>query len=235
MQAEIKEKKEIAKGTLMVKFSVIGEEVNFQSGQYFFITLPKLRFPDQRGSQRHFSIVNSPNEKGIITLVTRLRNSGFKRTLKELPLGSKVEVGPIAGSFTLPESTVRPLVLIAGGIGITPFMSMLRFISEENLLYRITLIYSNRDKVSAPFYEELTNLSEIIPNFKLIFTMTEDKNWSGEKRRIDAQFIRDYVEDLKSALFYIAGPPGLNETVIMVLQGAGAGLENIKTDNFTGY
>ena len=141
---------------MQVTFKVEGP-FSFMAGQYCFVTLPNLLYPDDRLGKRHFSIVNSPNEKGIITIATRLRDSGFKKTLNELPLGSEVNLGPIAGAFTLPTDFKRPLVFIAGGIGITPYMSMLRYISEEKLPYKITLIYSNRDKNTTAYFDEISN------------------------------------------------------------------------------
>lgn len=235
MEAKIKEKKEIATKTLQVIYEVLGEREDFKPGQYFFVTLPKLFYPDQRGNKRHFSIVNSPNEKNVLSNATRLTDSGFKKTLSELEIGSRVEVGPISGSFVLPEETKRPLVLIAGGIGITPFMSILRFTQEESLPYKIILIYSNRDKSSTAFLDELQNIGKQNSNIELILTMTQDETWEGEKRKIDSQFIKDYTLKLKKPMFYIAGPPVMVEATVNSLHGIGVKQEDIKEENFSGY
>lgn len=235
MQAKIKDKEEIAKGTLLVTFDLLGQKVDSAPGQYTFVTLPKLIKPDDKGNKRHFSIVNSPNEKGIISIATRLRDTGFKNTLQQLAIGDKVEVGPIAGSFGLPDSTSQPLVFIAGGIGITPYISMLRYIKEEKLLYKIILIYSNRDKSSTAFYEELQEMSNAVANFKLIMTMTQDDNWNGEKRRVDAQFIKDHVKDLNQTKFWVVGPPQMNDAVVDSLKQLGISEVDINRENFTGY
>lgn len=235
MEAKIKQKQKIAEGTLEVSFEVLGEQPEFKPGQYFFVTLPKLHYPDTRGNKRHFSIVNSPNQKGVLTMATRLRDSGFKKTLGELALGEQVEVGPISGSFTLPEDTTRPLVFIAGGIGITPFISMLRYITEENLPYQVSLIYSNRDSSSTAFLKELESLAIKNPNIKLVLTMTQDEGWNGEKRRIDSNFIKDYTQNLNNPEFFVVGPPPMVESVKEALDLAGIGAENIKSENFSGY
>lgn len=234
MLGEIIDKKQVAQGTLQVTFE-ISETFTFKAGQYCFVTLPDLLYPDDRGGKRHFSILNSPNEREIITIATRIRDSGFKRTLNELPIGSKVNIGPIAGAFTLPDDIQRPLVFIAGGIGITPYMSMLRYIKEGNLPYKITLIYSNRDKNSTAYFDELQNFKLQISNYKLILTMTEDSSWTDEKRRIDAQFIKDYIENLNEPLYFVVGPPPMVEAVQRVMFEAGVLPENIKIENFTGY
>lgn len=235
MRAKIKDRKEIAKGTLDVTYDLLGEEPQFKAGQYFFITLQNLVYPDERGLRRHFSLVNSPNQKGIFEMATRLSESGFKKTLKELPIGSDVEVGPIAGVFTLPESYDQPLVFIAGGIGITPFMSMLRFVAEEKLQFNITLIYSNRNAQSTPFLEELKELSKLIPNFNLVLTMTDDANWQGEKRMVNDQLIKQYSSSLVNPFFYVVGPPPMTEAVLEELKKIGIEDKNIKIEKFTGY
>ena len=235
MKAKVISKEEIAQGTLMVTFEVVDLLPEFKAGQYFFITLPKLYYPDERGPRRHFSVVNSPNEKGILSMATRLTESGFKKTLAELPLGTEVEVGPIAGVFVLPENLNRPLVFISGGIGITPFMSMLKFVKEEKLPANITLIYSNRNQQSTAFLKELEELAKKIPNFKLVLTMTEDNGWSGEKRKVDGQFIKEYTSNLQNPYFMVVGPPAMTEAVIIELKKIGVEDQNIKVEKFTGY
>ena len=242
MIGKIIDKKEVAQGTLQVVFET-NEPFTFKAGQYCFVTLKNPPYPDDRGNKRHFSIVNSPNKKGIITATTRLRDSGFKKSLKELPIGTEVELGPIAGSFTLPDEKDRPLVFIAGGIGITPFMSMLRYVFEQKLPYKITLNYSNRDQDSTAYLDELQNYQLPIPrlhsgqatNYQLILTMTEDTEWAGEKRRINAQFIKDYITDLNGYSYLVVGPPPMVEAIEKALKEAGVEQSNIKIENFTGY
>ena len=115
MRARIKEKREVAKGTLMVVFDLLGSEVDFRPGQYFWVTLLDPPYDDEKGPRRHISVVTSPNERGVLGLCTRLRDSAFKRSLAELPVGAEVEVEEPKGSFVLPEETDRPYVFIAGG------------------------------------------------------------------------------------------------------------------------
>ena len=236
MQATVKEKQEIAKGTLLVTFDLQGEEVDFQPGQYFFVTLPDLGYQDERGLRRHITVVTSPNEKGVLGLATRLRDTAFKNTLREVSVGAEVEVEPPKGKFVLPEDTSRPLVFIAGGIGITVFRSMLLYIREEGLPYRVTLIYSNRDRESTAFLEELEELDRELPNFRLILTMTDDPEWSGETRRVDATFCKEHVEgDLNQYTFMVAGPPAMAEGVQAELAEAGVDEANVTADSFSGY
>jgi ferredoxin-NADP reductase len=236
MHARIKEKREVAKGTLLVTFDLLGEEVDFTPGQYFFVTLPDVGHHDDKGLRRHITVVTSPNEKGVLAFATRMRDSAFKRSLGELPVGTEVEVEPPKGNFALPEETSRPLVFVAGGIGITVFRSMLRYIREERLPYRVTLIYSNRDRESTAFLDELRELEKEIPNFRLILTMTQDPSWEGEARKIDAQFFKDYLEeDLNQYTFLVAGPPGMVKGMQEALADAGVEGQNIVAERYSGY
>src|SRR5918995_1363925 len=107
MQAEIKEKQEGAKGTLLVTFDLLGQEADFQPGQYFFVTLPDVGYQDERGLRRHITVVTSPNEGGVLGLCTRLRDTAFKRTLAELQVGAEVDVEEPKGEFVLPQKTDR--------------------------------------------------------------------------------------------------------------------------------
>src|SRR5947199_4222823 len=192
MRSKVKETREVAKGTLLVIFDLLGQEVHFKAGQYFWVELLNPPYQDEKGARRHISVVTSPTERGILGLCTRLRDSAFKRSLVELPVGTEVEVEQPKGDFVLPEETDRTYVFIAGGIGITVFRSMLRYIADKGLPHRVTLVYSNRDRESAAFLDELQDLERSSPGFRLVLTMTDDPDWDGESRRIGAAFLQDY-------------------------------------------
>src|SRR5215211_4497489 len=236
MRARIKEKREVATGTLLVTFDLLDGEVDFSPGQYFFFTLPDVGYQDDKGLRRHITVVTSPNEKGVLGFATRMRDSAFKRSLGELPVGAEVDVESPKGNFVLPENTSRPLVFVAGGIGITVFRSMLRYIREERLPYRVTLIYSNRDRESTAFLDELRELEQALPDFRLILTMTQDPGWEAETRKVDGEFVKDYLDDdLNQYTFLVAGPPAMVEGVQKALQEAGVQDENVIAERYSGY
>jgi ferredoxin-NADP reductase len=236
VKARIKEKRDVAKGTLMVVFDLLGEEVDFQPGQYFWVTLLDPPYDDEKGPKRHITVVTSPTERGVLGLATRIRDSAFKRSLAELPEGAEVEVEQPKGSFVLPEETDRLCVFIAGGIGITVFRSMLRYIADKGLPHRVTLVYSNRDRESTAFYDELRELEAANPNLEVVFTMTEDPGWEGETRRIDADMLRDHLgEELDSYTYLVAGPPAMVDGVAEALQGAGIPEDQVRPARFSGY
>ncbi len=236
MRAQIKEKSEIAKGTLFVTFDLLGRQVDFKPGQYFWVTLVNPPYDDEKGPRRHISVVTSPSERGVLGICTRARDSAFKRSLVELPVGAEVDVEKPKGTFVLPEQTDRPYVFIAGGIGITIFRCMLRYITEENLPHRVTLVYSNRDRESAAFLDELIDLERTQPNLRLIPTMTNDPAWQGETRRINAALLSDYLDgDLGSYTYLVAGPPAMVDATVETLQASGVPEEHIRPDRFSGY
>jgi ferredoxin-NADP reductase len=236
VRALIAEKREVARETLLVVFDLLGREVDFRPGQYFWVTLLDPPYDDEKGPRRHISVVTSPTERGVLGLCTRLRDTAFKRSLRELPVGTEVDVEEPKGSFVLPEETDRPYVFIAGGIGITVFRSMLRYIADEELPHRVTLVYSNRDRESAAFLDELVELEGALPNLRLVLTMTDDAGWEGETRRIDAAFLRDHLGDeLGSSTYLVAGPPAMTQAMEQVLRDAGIPDEQVRADGFSGY
>jgi ferredoxin-NADP reductase len=234
MKATVAETREVAKGTLLVLFAV-EDYPDYRPGAYFWVELPDRGYDDEKGLRRHISLVTSPTETGVVGLATRLRDTAFKRTLAELQVGDEVEVEEPKGSFLLPEDTSAEYVFVAGGIGITVFRSMLRYIADETLPYRVTLVYSNRDRASAAFLDELEELEQRIEGLNVVLTMTEEDGWEGESRRIDAAMLGDHVGELGTKRFYVAGPPAMTEAVVDELHKAGVPEDSVVAAKFSGY
>jgi ferredoxin-NADP reductase len=113
---------------------------------------------------------------------------------------------------------------------------MLRYVAEERLPHRVTLIYSNRDRESTPFLDELQELERANPNLALVLTMTDDPGWDGESRRIDAEFLRGHLgDDLSAFTYLVAGPPAMVEAMVETLASAGVPEEQVRPDRFSGY
>ncbi len=234
MRATVAETREVAKGTLLVTLAVENYP-DYRPGAYFWVELPERGHDDEKGLRRHISLVTSPSEKGLVGLATRLRDSAFKRTLAALEIGDEVVVEEPKGSFLLPEATDVSYVFVAGGIGITVFRSMLRYIRDEQLPYQITLVYSNRDRESAAFLDELSELEQQLGGLRVILTMTEDDGWEGETRRLDAEVLGDLLGGLEGRRFLVAGPPAMADAVVEALHGAGVPEESVLSDKFSGY
>ena len=226
MRALVKETRQVAEGTLLVVFDLQGEEVDFRPGQYFWVELQNRGYEDEKGLRRHISVVTSPTERGVLGLCT----------LAELKVGDEVDVEQPKGDWVLPEDTSPHYVFVAGGIGITVFRCMLRYIADTGEPYRVTLVYSNRDRASTPFLDELQELGKTIPDFKLVLTMTQDEGWEGESRYVSAELLSDNLDgELADHTYLVAGPPALVEAVTEELSTAGVPEEQVLPDRFSGY
>jgi ferredoxin-NADP reductase len=225
-------REEVALGTMAFYFSKPAGFA-FQPGQAVELVLPL-----DEDARRTFSLVSAPYQDELV-VATRMRDSVFKRALKTLPSGSPARIEGPFGSLTLHEDRARAAVFIAGGIGITPFMSILRQAAQDRLALRLLLIYSNRRPEDAAFLAELQQLVQRNPGFRLAATMTEMAKsalpWNGETGLVDAGLIRRYSRDLPEPIYYIVGPPGMVEAMRGVLQGAGVGKDDIRTEEFFGY
>jgi NAD(P)H-flavin reductase len=237
VRALVKETREVAKGTLFVVFDLQGEKVDFRPGQYFWVELPDRGYQDEKGLRRHISVATSPTEEGVLGLCTRLRDTAFKKTLRELEVGDEVvDVEQPKGDWQLPEDTSREYVFVAGGIGITVFRCMLRYIRDTGEPYRVTLVYSNRDREGTAFLDELVELERSLPNFHLVLTMTEDEGWEGESRFVGPELLGDHLEgELGDHTYLVAGPPAMVEAVVEQLGAAGIPEEQLLPDRFSGY
>ncbi len=234
MRATVAEKREVAKGTLFVRFAVEAYP-DYRPGAYFWVELPDRGHSDEKGLRRHISLATSPSEKGSVGLATRLRDTAFKQTLAELEVGDEVQVEEPKGSFLLPEDTSEEYVFVAGGIGITVFRSMLRFIADERLPYRVTLVYSNRDRESTAFLDEVEELERRIDGLRVVLTMTDEPGWEGETRHLDADVLGELLGGLEDKTFLIAGPPAMTEAVADSLLGTGLPEERVLASKFCGY
>lgn len=222
--AIISKRREIALDTFEISFLIQDKNFNFQAGQYIEVNLEKLLKYDPKGHMRIFSIASSPNEKGVVSVAFRRSGSGFKESLLNLPINTKVEVSSPLGHFTLPKTTTHPLVFIAGGIGITPFLSMTRFVTEEKLDYKITLLYANREPNTTAYLEELEKLEKVNINFKL-------KNKFGP---LDDNFLLG-LKTPGGALWYIAGPPQMVAKTRYILTNMNVNPNIIFTESYIGY
>lgn len=223
-QTAINGRKHIAENTLEVSFERPKGFV-FRAGQYIQMSVPKLLYPDTTGTSRVFSIASSPLDNENISVAFRETGSGFKRTLKELPMSAPVNIEGPHGFFTLPQNADGPIVFVAGGIGITPFMSMIRFAAEKQFVLPITLLYGNESEDRTAYLKELQDAADSDKQFVL-------KNVFG---KIDEEFIRQNVENIKNCTWYIAGPPAMVDHVRNILFLLGVDANEMHYESFTGY
>lgn len=235
--AKLKSREEVAQGTMAFHFEKPAGWT-FKAGQFIDITLLDPAETDAEGNTRGFSIASAPQEETLM-VATRMRDTAFKRVLKTMPLGTAAKIEGPFGNLTLHNNAARPAVLLAGGIGITPFRSILFRAAKEKLPHRIFLFYSNRRPEDAPFFEALQALEKENSNYKLIATMTgmEDshKEWHGESGLINQELLARYLENAVSPIYYIAGPAGMVKSLHTMLNEAGVDDDDIRTEEFVGY
>jgi ferredoxin-NADP reductase len=236
-RVKLKSRREIAEGTMAFHFEK-PPGFDFKAGQALAWTLIDPPEIDDEGGVRNFSIASAPVEPDLM-IATRMRDTAFKRVLKNMPLGTEVRiVGPF-GSLTLRHNAARPAVFLAGGIGITPFRSMLRQAAEQKLPHHLFLFYSNRRPEDAAFLEELEELEKENSNYKFIGTMTEmprsNRVWRGETGYINQEMLAKYIGDLAAPIYYIAGPPELVAAMEQTLSDAGVNSDDVRAEEFAGY
>lgn len=228
---------EVAEGTMAFHFEK-PPQFDFKPGQAADVTLPNPPETDSEGNTRTFSIASSPFENQLI-FATRMRDTAFKRSLKRVPLGTPVKIDSAMGSFTLHKNSAKPAVFLAGGIGITPFLSILRQADHDRLSHKLYLFYSNRRPEDAPFLEALQMLEKSNPNFQLISTMTgmaqSQREWKGETGLINKEMLSKHLTNLQGPIYYLAGPPAMVTGMRKMLVGAGVDEDDIRSEEFAGY
>lgn len=236
-RVKLTKKEEVAVGTMAFYFKK-PTDFKFIAGQYLNLRLIDPLETDEEGNRRFFSIATAPYEEELM-IATRMRDSAFKRTLKNMPVGERIEIFGPSGNLILHQDTSQKAILLAGGIGITPFRSMILQASFERLPHKIYLFYSNRRPEDSAFLTELEKIQKENPNYKFIGTMIEmadsKRIWQGETGCITKQLLIKYLGSLDKAIFYTAGPPQMVEAMVKLLQEAGINQDRIKSEDFTGY
>lgn len=203
-------------------FSLIFEKpprFNFYPGQYLDIKLP---VSDPNGKTRAFTIASSPTED-FLMIATRLGISPFKKYFFNLKTGDEIESSHPAGTFILDDSS--PAIFIAGGIGITPFRSMIKYAVDHGLKTPITLIYSNSDE-NFLFKKEFDEWQKVYPKLKIIYIVT------SRDGRLTQLYPIPYT---LYPIYYLAGSPGFVDDMEKILLEAGVDELNIRYDRFDGY
>jgi len=235
--ARLGDRNEIAERTIACQLEK-PHDFAFRPGQFIEITLLNPPETDAEGNTRAFSIASTPREDFLL-VATRLRDTAFKRVLSHASPGTQVKITGPFGDLRLHNDSSRAAVMLCGGIGITPFRSILLDATQNRLLHPIFLFYSNRRPEDAPFLEEMQALEKRNPSFKLIGCMTEmeksRRHWDGERRKIDRQMLEKHLDRLPSALYYVTGPPGFVAAMRAILADYGVDDDNVRTEEFGGY
>jgi ferredoxin-NADP reductase len=228
---------EVAQDTMAFHFEK-PRGFDFKPGQSVDLTLMNPPETDSEGNTRTFSIASAPFESQLV-LATRMRDTAFKRSLRNIALGTAVRMDSAMGSFTLHKNAAKAAVFLAGGIGITPFFSIVRQADHDRAPHDLHLFCSNRRPEDTPFLDILQELEKSNPNFKLICTMTKmnqsTREWQGETSLIDKEMLSRHLTTLQGPIYYIAGPPAMVAGVRKMLVSANVDEDDIRTEDFPGY
>ncbi len=233
----LKDKKEIGKDIWEFVFGA-DKDFNFRPGEYMEWTLPIGKM-DSRGNRRYFTIASSPTEKDILLGVKFNSNgSTFKKDLLGLTTGEKISANSLMGDFLLEEKDGLGLVFIAGGIGITPFRSMVKYLIDKEIKCSVVLFYTVKDSQEI-VYQDVWQEGQDKINLRVVYVLTDKENvspgWQGEVGFIDETMIRRYVPDWPERKFYLSGPNAMVEAYKKTLLGLGVSRKKIKTDYFPGF
>ena len=236
-RAKLLSRSSVAEGTMAFHFAK-PSEFSFKAGQAADLTLLNPPETDSEGNIRTFSIASPPFEDQL-TFATRMRDTAFKRSLKTAPIGTEINIAPPTGSFTLHKNASKPAVFLAGGIGITPFLSIVRQADHDHLPHKLYLFYSNRRPEDAAFLDILQGLEKTNPKFRLVATMTEmarsGREWKGETGFINGEMLARYLGTLNGPIYYVAGPPPMVAAMRDMVVDAGVDEDDIRTEEFAGY
>jgi ferredoxin-NADP reductase/Na+-translocating ferredoxin:NAD+ oxidoreductase RnfD subunit len=211
---------------------------HFTPGQYMDVTLPAGAL-DIQGNRRTFSIASAPSESETGFGVRILQPaSGFKTRLLAMQPGDHMYGVQVAGDFVLPKDPSRKLVFIAGGIGITPFRSMLQHVASIGQQRDIVLLYQVTAPDQAVYRDVLARAHEAGLHTIYILAGKPEavpKGWQGETGFITADMLARKVPDFKERMFYISGPPAMVDNYKALLRRTGIARRRIVTDHFSGY
>jgi ferredoxin-NADP reductase len=201
--------------------------LTWEPGQYMHYTLPHENM-DDRGDERWFTISSAPfeHEVWITTRISPDRGSSFKRALLELQPGTTIETDAPEGDFTLDNPTTQS-IFVAGGIGVTPFRSIINQLHHDGKPLNIELLYANRDADTIPFKDELEAISKEHENFHITYFIGDN--------HIDENALREYGAKYDNPTYYVSGPEPMVEAFEATLKEIGIPEDRVKLDFFPGY
>ncbi len=232
----LKAKKQIAPDVFEFVFTP-PRRLAFAPGQYMEWTLDH-EDSDSRGNRRFFTLASAPSE-GEIKLGVKFyeRSSSFKNALLEMGRNQEILASQLEGDFTLPRDAAQKIVLIAGGIGVTPFRSMIKYLLDKHQARPITLIYANRtaDQI---VYRDVFDRAERELGIHTYYILDDARyappGWTGLVGMITPALIQRLAPHYHGSLFYLSGPPAMVDAYKNMLHRMGVNDSHIKTDFFNG-
>jgi len=232
-------KEQLNRDTFTFYFKRTGEEHQFVSGQYYEMKL-SIENADERGDSRVFTISSSPTDTQFITITTRIIQSSFKMRLAALKENELVQFSGPWDDLNFDEKDTRPHVFLAGGIGVTPYHSIVKYAMDRSIATPMALFVSwntREEMIFDSFFREANNHLE---NFSYIPTLTDEmdlksEEWDGEKGRVNEEMLKRNVYDIKASKYFFSGPPAMVSSLKETVISMGVPKENIIAEEFEGY
>ncbi|XHH09477.1 MAG: FAD-binding oxidoreductase [Candidatus Bathyarchaeia archaeon] len=206
-------------------------EFNYKPGQFFFVTIK------QNGKElnKHFSFSTSPTQTSYIEFTKKFTDHEYSVALKAAKVGDWARIDGPYGKFTF-EGEYPKIGLLCGGIGITPFMSIIKNATDKNLNSKITLFYGCRTEEDIAFKGELEELEKINSNLKVHVVLNQaSPEWKGATGFITVEMVQKELPDFKDTMFYACGPPPMVKAMEGLVEKLGLPKEQLKLELFTGY
>ncbi len=204
---------------------------DYKPGQFMFV---KIRIGKEK-VQKPFSISSSPTEKSFIEFTKKLTDHEFSHALEAFKVGNWMGIDGPYGKFTF-EGEYQKIAMLSGGVGITPLRSICRYCTDTLLDTEITLLYGNRTERDIVFRKELKEMQKQNDRLRVVLTVDKaSEDWNGYTGMIDAEMIREAIQDYDERVFYICGPPGMVKAMEELLHSIGIPQASIKKENFAGY
>ncbi|GAC1603312.1 MAG: hypothetical protein NVS3B29_07730 [Candidatus Saccharimonadales bacterium] len=211
---------------------------SYLPGQYMEWTLPHHGV-DSRGDRRFFTLASSPTENNLrLGVKFHPRGSSYKQALQRLPAGGRIKAGQISGDFVLPDDPSLKLAFIAGGVGVTPYRSMVKYLLDTGGRRDIKLLYAERatgDFIYTDVFEAAGEQFGLAATYFLTAGAASTLGPHQQPGRITAAAIAAQIPDYLERRFYISGPPAMTSSIVSDLNSFGVPGVHIKTDYFTGY
>jgi len=206
-------------------------DLNYKPGQFFFVALKQ----EGKELNKHFSFSSSPTEAGFIEFTKRLTDHEYSMALKAAKVGDWARIDGPYGEFTF-DGEYPKIALLAGGIGVTPFISICKNATDKHLASQITLFLGCRTENDIPFLRELEGMQQSNKNLKLHFVVNQPgPDWKGATGIITTDMIQKELPDYKDNIFYCCGPPGMVTAMGKLIDSIGLPKTQLKLEYFTGY
>lgn len=232
-------KEQLTNDTYTFFFKRTQDAPDFTAGQYYEMKLD-IKNPDERGDSRVFTISSSPTDREFISITTRIIQSSFKLRLNELKEEEIVEFGGPWDDLNFEETDTSPHVFIAGGIGVTPFHSIVKYVTDKNLKTPMILFVSWKNRDEVIFDDFFRSINNQVENFSYVPTLTDDEGlvplrWTSEVGRIDRIMLEKYVYDITGSKYYFAGPQAMVKALKQTVKDLGVPDNRLISEDFEGY